>query len=167
MLNIPIKADQICAIIPKLFNSRASVVLIDISGNKYDVPRKVKYVLKYMAWYFAVDLDALREECSRILGKKLYLPVPFRKDIIMMPLKLRQSGTGGETTGYINYCCVNMKEFKEQDLILCNGISIKCYNSTDTVYKHLKAAETILYEMFGYNNLIKEKDRNYICPLYL
>lgn len=166
MLSIPIKADTICAIVPDRVNNRASTIIIDISGNKYDVPRRVKYVLRYIAWYFAVDLEALKKGCSEMLGRKLYLPIPFKEDMIMMPLKLRQHEAGEETTGYVNYCFIDLKECKGQDIVLRNGVHIKCYNSMDTVYKHLKSAESVLYEMFG-DIVVKERNRNYICPLYL
>ncbi|WP_026486215.1 hypothetical protein [Caldanaerobius polysaccharolyticus] len=167
MLNFPVKADEICAVVPEPCKGRACVKIIDNNGTGYTVPCRVVYVLKYMAWYFARDLSALRVECSNITGKKLYLPIPFSRDIIMVPLKMRGERGIGEKTGYINYCQVDMARLKGQTIYLRSGVHIDSCNSADTVYRHLKAAETVLYHMFGRDVVVREKSRSYICPLYL
>jgi hypothetical protein len=72
------------------------------SGESWIDPRPVSTVIKLVARHFGVDLTAVRERYGDILGRRLYVPLPFAPHLILVPLKMRVPRVAKDgTTGYV------------------------------------------------------------------
>ncbi len=122
--------------------------IITVPGNSYIDTRITKSVLKHLARLYGVDLSAMRKNYGEIVGQKNMVPIPFNKNLLMIPLKMRKPITRNDgTTGYINL--TQLEAVKDQGenqvlLILKNGIQVRCLMKASTVEKHVRNARIVL-----------------------
>jgi hypothetical protein len=62
--------------------------VVQTDGSEWVDPRPVPVVIKGIARYYGVDLTAVRERYGDILGKRLYVPLPFSTRLVLVPLKM-------------------------------------------------------------------------------
>jgi hypothetical protein len=52
--------------------------------------RKVCTVLKSLAKVFAVDVEAARVKYSKLIDRKISVPIPLHRDLVLIPVKMRK-----------------------------------------------------------------------------
>lgn len=109
-------------------------------------PRRVRTLMEALARYFAVDLVALRQRCSLLLHGRNFLPLPFSRDVVMVPLTLGQCG---EKTGYVNLPAVlevaPWGSFSK--VTMAGGTTLECWLSEASVRNRLLRAQLALREL--------------------
>jgi len=122
--------------------------IVTVPGNSYIDTRITKSVVKHLARLYGIDLSAMRKNYGEIVGQKNMVPIPFNKNLLMIPLKMRKPITRNDgTTGYVNL--TQLETIKDQGgtqvlLILKNGIQVRCLMTASTVKKHIRNARIIL-----------------------
>lgn len=53
-------------------------------------PRKVNTVIKSLADFFTVGLESSRKKYSKVIGRKLTVPIPLHQDLVLVPVKTRR-----------------------------------------------------------------------------
>lgn len=119
-----------------------------LSGEHWIDPRPVPAVLKGIARYFGVDLTAVREHYGEILGKRLYVPLPFSPTLVLIPLKMRTPFVAKDgTTGYLAARAVVSIEGGTTTtachLQIGSGHRLPCLQSADFAKQQLRHARIV------------------------
>lgn len=150
-----IKEKSIAALIPCYHNEYGNATeAVFLEEEAVTIPRTVKTVLKNIAKIYAVDLQALRQKYSEILGCSKAIPVPLHSRFILMPVKVRKVVSKNDSSrGYINYFAI--KDVQGEDtfstVILKNDLAVKCYHSFKNINQHIRNCYYI------HQKLIKEE----------
>jgi hypothetical protein len=118
------------------------------SGEMWNDPRPVPVVLKGIARHFGVDLTAVRERYGEILGRRLYVPLPFAPRLTLVPVKMRlpriqKDGTTGYVTTRLIERVVPGGESTSCNLILRGGQQVGCLQSSEFVRQQLRNARIV------------------------
>lgn len=134
----------VIAILPIYKNGNVTK-LITRDDRQIIYDRTCKTVLKNIAKFYGVDLAAVREQYRRPLNKRYSIPIPFSKDLILVPVKVREKplGENDGTMGYINLS--QIKEVKgggnmNCQILLKNGLIIRTKVKKNTVKEQIKDA---------------------------
>ena len=142
-----IAADGIMAIIPLYIEMKGnSTKIITFNSEDYHIYKSVKSVISLFARYFMVDLNASRKYYGNVLGCVNIVPIPFNKDIILVPIKVRKPLSRNDgSLGYINLNYIKNIEQKENNvqIILDNEKIVKSIQSYSSVHKHIKDARLV------------------------
>jgi len=156
-------SERIIAILPVYLSMKGNCsVIITLKGGTYQVHKTVRTILKQMTRYFLMDLNHIRRYYGNLLNVKNLTPIPFNRDNIFIPVKVRRPLARNDgSIGYINIDSI--KKVSEANgktkILLINNNTIDCLNSMETVNKHIKNGNIV-------KNLIKEKEYVYICEEY-
>ncbi|HHV71854.1 MAG TPA: hypothetical protein GXX38_04480 [Clostridia bacterium] len=129
---------------PELGNA-TSLFLKD--GTAVQTLITTRTMLIRLAYCFAVDLKALRFQCSKSLNRKLNLPLPLRPDFTLIPLRVRQPKFSKD--GANGYICLQdiagVTELKEPPfrsaVILKSKVKIKSLSHPNTVLARIRDGE--------------------------
>lgn len=120
--------------------------LVTTSGEKYLDRRSIKWILKRLARYFNIDLAAVKENYGQLLGRKRYLPLPFTRHLIYIPLTACFEKEGIEKElSYISLLEIAgiKKEATSNFLLLKSGIQLKCSNTLSTIEKRQREGRLV------------------------
>lgn len=172
---------EIIAIIP---------LYIDIEGNSTKVItnrqdeeyiyKSIKTFITLLAKYFMIDLNSSRKYYGRIIGSTNIVPLPFDKDNIFVPLKVRKSISKNDGSfGYFNIGFI--KDIVEKNskifISLEKGHCIEVLQGVETARKNLRNAYivkqayykrngvTIMEEQGAYGELNKPATKGDIAAL--
>jgi len=124
-----------------------TTLLITIEGQKSVIHKKIKSVLKGIAASLSYDIVELRRKYGEILNQKCKIPIPFKHDLVLMPVMVRYPLIqGDETLGYINnYHLIEqvIREGKHCKVVLKNGVEIKLLQSYNTTQKNILNAQVV------------------------
>ncbi len=155
--------EKIIALLPVYLAMKGNCTrVITLKGGSYEIERTVKTVLKQMSKFFLVDLNHIKAYYGNLLNVKNLTPIPFNKDHIFIPVKVRRPIARNDgSLGYINISYIKkVVSIKgKTKIILTNNNSIDSLNSLETVNKHIKNGNIV-------KKLIQEKDYTYIYDEY-
>lgn len=78
------------ALVPQnIIDIGEGLYLLMDNGDRVLLKLPVTRFLKELAYYYGVDLTALRNMYGQALGRKQLIPLPFAGDWILVPLKVR------------------------------------------------------------------------------
>ena len=123
-----------------------TTLLINLEGQKRVIHRKIKSVLKGIATSLSYDIVELRRKYGELLNQKSKIPLPFKHDLVLMPVIVRYPLIrGDETLGYINHRLIEqvIKEGKHCKVVLKNGVEIKLLQSYGTTQKNILNAQVV------------------------
>ncbi|MBM7581198.1 hypothetical protein JOD02_000021 [Caldicoprobacter guelmensis] len=123
-----------------------TTLLITLEGHQRVIHKKIKSVLKGIAASLSYDIVELRRKYREILGQKSKIPIPFKHDLVLMPVSVRHPLIqGDETFGYINYRLIEqvIREGKYCKVVLQNGIEIQLLQSYSTTQKNILNAQLV------------------------
>lgn len=122
--------------------------IIMAGGEEITEQHRVSTVVKAVCSYYQVDQKAAQKASSNYLGKKKWVPLPVHKDLVLVPLRFRQSPfRDAGATGYINLLHVSgckaasapyLSEVRFND-----GTSISCFNTVRYVKSMLRQGEQV------------------------
>lgn len=169
----------VIAILPIYKNGNVTK-LITRDDRQIIYDRTCKTVLKNIAKFYGVDLAAVREQYRSPLNKRYSIPIPFSKDLILVPVKVREKplGKNDGTLGYISLSHIEEVRGGEDincQILLKDGLIIKTKVKKNTVKEQIKDAYFVqnlyLKKHFGnYQNspyfrdfqTIKEEHKDYL-----
>lgn len=140
--------NDIAAIIPSSHPAGGeATLLITTKGNKLLDRRSFKWIIRRLAFYHNIDLNAARDNYGSLLGCKRYVPIALSSHLVYLPLPLQACTQGQERRlGFIS--CAEVKTVqKAQDtveLTLHNGIKMNCQESMATVKKRFQQGKVLL-----------------------
>lgn len=139
--------NKILGIIPVyLKNMGNSTSIITLENEEIYIYKAINTVIKILAKYFLVDLNACKSYCRKTIGILNVSPLVFNHENIFVPLKVRKPISKND--GSLGYFNINyIKEIKVKDeevfIILNEEIKIKCIQSYKTVNKHINDGRII------------------------
>ncbi len=145
---------QIQAFYPAYLQSTGNVTQVDtISGESYVVQTSLRTFLNRFCSCFAVDRSALQQRYGQLTGQKNIIPLPLGLSYIFIPLQIRQPLLPGDgATGYVQLH--RIKDITDEGengckstIHLADGRQLSCFNTAETVRKHVQAARYI-YEIY-------------------
>lgn len=158
--------DEIMAIIPiyiDMYGNCTRVITLKSQDNY--IYKSIKTVLKNLARFYTLDLIASREYYGKIIGISNTVPIPFDRENIFVPLKVRKPIFKNDGSfGYFNLKFINdIKEEKKTVYIILEGnIKVKINQTLKTVDKHIRHGEIIkrVYDR-RVDALIKESSNDF------
>lgn len=154
----------VVAILPIYQNGNVTK-LITYDDRQIIYDRTCKTVLKNIAKFYGVDLAAVREQYRRPLNKRYSIPIPLSKELILVPIKVREKplGENDGTLGYINLSQIEELMGGEDincQILLKNGLVIKTKVRKNTVKEQIKDAYFVenlyLKKHFGNSSYFKD-----------
>ncbi|WP_053955346.1 competence protein ComK [Inediibacterium massiliense] len=140
----------ICGVIPTYEKGLGNVTkLITKDGALWIDHRTIKTVLKLIARYYTIHIEACREKYGKIIYQKIGVPILLHKELLLVPFKMRKPlCTYDSTIGYINlYDIEKLKEEQKNTIIqLKNGVEVQVLNRIKTVQDHITKAKYIARE---------------------
>ncbi len=148
---------EIIAIIP---------LYIDIEGNSTKVItnrqdeeyiyKSIKTFITLLAKYFMIDLNSSRQYYGRIIGSTNIVPLPFDKDNIFVPFKVRKSISKNDGSfGYFNIGFI--KDIVEKNskvfISLEKGYCIEVLQGAETARKNLRNAYIVKQAYYKRNGV--------------
>lgn len=145
----------ICCLIPIYqANIGNATKLITENGQSFIDKRTTKTVLKIIAKYYTIHIEACREKYGKIIHQRLNVPICLHDKLLLVPFKMRKPKfTKDGALGYINL--YDIEELKEKDnntmIKLKSGVIIKLLNKIKTVQKHINEAKVVAGERLSYS----------------
>lgn len=135
-------SEELIAFLPVYLAMKGNCTLLLTScGGEYEVEKTIRTVLNQISKFYLIDLKATKKYYGDILNIRNLTPIPFDKDNIFIPIKVRKPLYKNDGSfGYVNLRYIN-KTFKRENktiIQLTQGNTIESLSSIDTVNKHIK-----------------------------
>lgn len=157
--------EDIVAFIPVYLTLKGNCTLIYTDkGSSYNIEKALNTVLNRLAKYYLVDLKATKGYCANILSIKNLTPIPFNKDNIFVPIKVRKPLFKNDgAIGYINieYIDKTRRHNAITSIYLNNGIIIESLSSLETVNRHIKNGHIVKKFWKEKQSNIHVKEKNF------
>lgn len=125
-------------------------VYLDIKGNSTKVVtlkegyiyiyKTIQTVIKLIARYFTVDLQSVRKYYGGMIGAKNIVPIPFNKQNIYVPIKVRKPISKNDgSMAYFNLKSIERIEDQGCNtfIILNGGVKVKTLQKKNSVEKQI------------------------------
>lgn len=115
--------------------------ILTYKGQTYEIDKTIRTTLSKLSKIYLVDLKAARKYYGNILNIKNLIPIPFDRENIFIPIKVRRPVCRNDgSIGYVNIKYIDKVYKKEERAIirLKDEKNIECLYSIDTVNKHIK-----------------------------
>jgi len=149
-------SNGIMAIIPLYIDMKGNSTRIKTRNSKeFNIYKSIRSVLILLSKYFMIDLNASRRYYGRVIGCKNVVPIPFDKDNIFVPLKVRKPLSKNDGSfGYFNLDSIKRVDKKENHvhIILENDSAVNIIQSYDSVHKHIKDAKLVKHVYYERSN---------------
>lgn len=146
-------------------------LMITLQGGIYQVNKTIKTILIQLCKYYLVDLKAIRSYYGNLLNIKNLTPIPFNKENIFIPVKVRKPLLKNDgSIGYVNIKYIRKVSLHNEKTIiyLTDNNTIECLNSVETINKHINNGNIVrkLYEEKERASLVNERyiDLDYDRP---
>lgn len=154
-------SNGIMAIIPLYIDMKGNSTKVKVcSSNDLYIYKSIRSVLTLLARYFMINLNASRRHYGRVIGCKNIVPIPFDKNNIFVPLKVRKPISKNDGSfGYFNLNRLKRIDKKENhvQIILENDSAVNIIQSYDSVSKHIKDAKLVKHAYYERSNqVVKE-----------
>lgn len=135
-------SEELIAFLPVYLAMKGNcTLLLTGCGGEYEVEKTIRTVLNQISKFYLIDLKATKKYYGDILNIRNLTPIPFDKDNIFIPIKVRKPLYKNDGSfGYVNLRYIN-KTFKRENktiIQLTQGNTIESLSSIDTVNKHIK-----------------------------
>ena len=138
---------KIMAFIPIYMDMKGNCTLLyTIKGGEIALEKCTRTILNLISKYYLVDLKELKKYYSSLIGIKNSIPIPFNKDNIFIPVKVRKPISKNDgTLGYINLKYIEkIAEGKNCTTIyLENNHKIVSLNTFKTIKKQVKIGHIV------------------------
>lgn len=135
-------ANEIIAIIPLYIDMKGnSTKVITNKQDEVCIYKSIRAFISLLARYFMVDLNSSRKYYGEILGCTNIIPLPFNKDNIFVPLKVRKPVSKNDGSfGYFNIKFVNdiIKRSNKVYVSLENEMLIEILQGIDSAKKNIR-----------------------------
>ena len=135
------------------------------SGEVIIDKRRIRTVLKQIAYHYNADVAYLRQKYGKIVNCSLTVPLPLSLHLVLVPIKMRlpkfeQDGA----IGYINACAVQKIETISQPagktgprclVCLTGGFKLTCYISLSKMEERLSKSDHALTHFKTLHRIIK------------
>jgi len=132
----------------KIIGFDIDIINFIAEDNGWDIVvinRSFDTLVDALARYYAIDLVALRQRCSKLLHGRNFMPLPLHPNLTLVPLAL---GKCGEKTGYINLLAVkDVRPQGKYSLVELDNCSLDCELSVAGVRNRLLRAQFVLREL--------------------
>lgn len=132
---------EIMAFIPTYMDMKGNCTLLYTKGGEIVLEKCTRTILNLISKYYLVDLKELKKYYSSLIGIKNSIPIPFNKDNIFIPVKVRKPISKNDgALGYINLKYIGkIAEGKNCTTIyLENNHEIVSLNTIKTIKKQIK-----------------------------
>lgn len=131
---------EIIAVLP-LYKEGNSTKIITNKQNEEYIYKSIKTFITLLARYFMIDLSSSRQYYGKIIGSTNIVPLPFDKDNIFVPLKIRKAISKNDGSfGYFNIGFI--KDIIEKNnkvyISLEKGYCIEVLQGIDSARKNLR-----------------------------
>ena len=156
--------EELIAFLPAYLTLKGNcTILYTNSGGIYEFEKTTKTVLCQLSKYYLMDLQATKKYYGDILGLKNLVPIPFNKEYVFIPVKIRKPICKNDgSMGYVSIGHIKkITESNGKTLIhLTNHEKIESLSSIETVNRHIKNGCIVkkLYEERHNANLVNEYD---------
>lgn len=134
-----------CAFLPfydEVGNNATYYILEDGSKEIHTFP--VKHFITTLLHSLQMDPFMLKYWSKRTLGMRSHLPLLLSHNITFIPIKIRSSVPMHD--GYLGYVLISaIKDYKDQQVILKNGVKIDTLSSKHYITKKLQEARLLTY----------------------
>ncbi len=123
-----------------------STILYTFSSGKIEVYKSIRTFLNGLGKYFLLDLKQSNKYYGELLGSNNGVPIPFNKDNIFIPVKVRRPISKNDgSLGYINIKYIEkvVEEDGQGIVYLKFNIKIKSLNTTKTIEKHIREGHIV------------------------
>lgn len=148
-----IRDRDIAAILPRYTCYGDRTVIIDAEGHESAYSLKPATLLAKIGSRNCKDLRLLRIWARKYTYQRLWIPLGFSWELVLIPMRVRDSKINGDTTiGYFNFVYINRLEQEDSQvcIIMENGLKFPILWGLATVRKHLKDA-MLLHSMLTHN----------------
>lgn len=134
--------EGLMAFVPVYLDMRGnSTILYTSSSGEIEVYKSTRTFLNRLGKYFLLDLKESNKYYGELLGSNNGVPIPFNKDNIFIPIKVRKPISKNDgSLGYVNIKYI--EKVGEEDgqgiVYLKSNIKIKSLNTMKTIEKHIK-----------------------------
>ncbi|QXM05364.1 competence protein ComK [Crassaminicella indica] len=155
----------ICALIPIYQLNMGNVTkLITEDGRSFIDKRTMKTVLKIIARYYTIHIEACREKYGQVLHQRLSVPILFHQRLLLIPFKMRKPKFVKDgAKGYINLYDIEKVTEKEKYVMiqLKNGVEIAVLNKMKTVQDQINKAKLIASDMNCFIDDLSYRSRDF------
>ncbi len=183
-------AEGLVALLP-VYRGNVEGTAVFTLKQTYQAYHSLAWTLKLLARFCCLDLTSLRRRSGAQLGIRHHIPLPFSQGLVLLPVKVREGATLGETTvGYINLLHIEgiaetcptgadstaaassevpVRNGGDQancrSRINCHGpIIIHSLNTASTLKQKLRQGETIREEILNRHKLLAPQEHSF-CGL--
>lgn len=157
LLKIEKYEEKIGAFIPVYQTGLGNITRLYLQdGSIVQLTITVRSLLARLAFYYAVDLKALRIQCGKNLNRKLYLPLPLSSELTLVPLRVRRPKFSKDgANGYVSLqqvadvMPINEHPFRSA-VVLKSGRKIFSLSHCRTVSGRLRDGEYLLDRNGGF-----------------
>jgi hypothetical protein len=147
----PFEGKNIAALIPCYHQELGNATeLVLLEEEPVFLPRTIKTVLANLAKANAIDLRAMRQKYSDILGCVRATPLALSQRLILMPVKVRKPISRNDSSrGYINYLAIDAVDERGDycAITLKNQRVIDCFHSLRSINQHIRNCHYIHQRM--------------------
>ncbi|SCG81897.1 hypothetical protein DW1_0277 [Proteiniborus sp. DW1] len=131
---------EIVAFLPFYIEGNSTKVITNKQNEEY-IYKSIKTFITLLSKYFMVDLNSSRQYYGKIIGSTNIVPLPFNKDNIFVPLKVRKAISKNDGSfGYFNIGFIKdiIEKNKKVYVLLKKGDCIEVLQGIETAKKNLR-----------------------------
>lgn len=140
-------SSEIIAILPLYIDMKGnSTKIITKKQNEVYIYKSIKAFITLLAKYFMIDLNSSRKYYGKVIGCTNIVPLPFNKDNVFVPLKVRKPISKNDGSfGYFNIRFVNdiIKKSNKVYVSLEKELFIEILQGIESARKNLRNANIV------------------------
>ncbi|WP_352418275.1 hypothetical protein [Proteiniborus sp.] len=140
-------SSEIIAILPLYIDMKGnSTKIITKEENEIYIYKSIRTFLSLLAKYFMIDLNSSRQYYGKIIGCTNIVPLPFNKDNVFAPLKVRKPISKNDGSfGYFNIRFIQdiTKKNNKVYVSLEKELSIEILQGIESARKSLRNANIV------------------------
>ena len=139
-----------------------STKVIAKNSSEHYIYKSIRAIINFLARYNHIDLKETRKFYGNKIGCKNLIPIPFSKENIFAPIKVRAAISKNDSSfGYVNIKYIEkIKEKDELGVIYLNGgIQIDTHQRLETVEKHIRNGK-LVESIYNSRSSIMVSERN-------
>lgn len=140
-------SNEIIAILPLYIDMEGnSTKVITKNQNEEYINKSIKTFIALLAKYFMIDLSSTRQYYGKLIGSANIVPLPFNKDNIFVPLKVRKPISKNDgSLGYFNIGFIKdiIKKNNRIYISLDKELYIEVLQGTESARRNIRNAHIV------------------------
>lgn len=158
-------SSEIIAILPLYVDMKGnSTKVITKKQNEIYIYKSIRAFITLLAKYFMIDLNSSRQYYGKVIGCTNIVPLPFNKDNVFVPLKVRKPISKNDGSfGYFNIRFLNdvVKKSSKVYVSLENELSIEILQGVDSAKRNIRNANIVKQSYYERTGVTAMEDQGF------